>query len=110
MKEKLNKFSTACKDFKAAMIKRLEKPVSVCKLIFGYGIMISLFAGGALCFAYIAAFCIGGETATEICAFIKKYVIPTITYSTTILVLFGLLLMYLSGEVALSAKKTEKKK
>ena len=38
----------------------------------------------------------------------KSYIIPFVTYLGTIMVLFGLILMYLSGEVALSASKKKK--
>lgn len=89
--------------------KRLEKPLNVCRLIFGYGIMISLFVGGLTLFGYLAAMVIGGDTAVQICAFIKDYIIKWITYLSTVMVLLGLVIMYLSGEVALSAKKSKPK-
>lgn len=109
MKEKKNSFSESYRTVRAKIIKKLEKPVKILKLVFGYGIMISLFAGGATILGYIAALCIGGEGAVAICSFIKQYIIPAITYTSTIMVLFGIILMYLSGETALSAKKTPKK-
>ncbi len=109
MRERIKRFSESFNNFKQKVIKKLEKPVSVCKLIFGYGIMISLFVGGLTLLGYIVALCAGGELAVEICRVIKAYIIPAITYLSTIMVLFGLILMYLSGESALSAKKKEKK-
>ena len=109
MNEKKNTFSESYRAFRAKVIKKLEKPVSILKIIFGYGIMISLFVGGATILGYIVALCIGGDGAAAICAFIKQHIIPIITYISTIMVLFGILLMYLSGETALSAKKTPKK-
>ena len=73
--------------------------------------MLSLFVGGLTVIGYIVALVIGGEGAAAICTFIKKYIIPGVTYTSTAMVLLGLVAMYLSGEVALSAgkKKTEKK-
>ncbi|MBQ4071824.1 MAG: hypothetical protein IJD51_05380 [Clostridia bacterium] len=105
MREKLNNFRASYKEFKARLIKKLERPVAVCKLIFGYGIMLTLFAGGSLLLGYLVALILGGDAAAAICAFIKSYLIPVITYTTTVLVLFGIILMYLSGEMALTAKK-----
>ena len=82
-----------------------KKVASVFKIIFGYGIMICLFAGGLTFFGYVGALVIGGETASAICVFLYKTLIPIIIKTSTILVLFGLLTMYLSGEKALTASK-----
>ena len=79
----------------------LKKISDVFKIIFGYGIMIVLFAGGLTFFGYVAALIIGGETATSICTWIYKSFVPVMIYATTILILFGLLTMYLAGEKAL---------
>ena len=87
------------------MREKIKKIASVCKLIFGYGIMIVLFLGGLTFFGYIAALIIGGETATAICTWIYKSFIPVIIYASTILILFGLLSMYLAGEKALTPEK-----
>lgn len=84
------------------MKETLKKISDVFKLIFGYGIMIVLFAGGLTFFGYVAALFIGGETATAMCAWIYKTFIPIIIKSSTILILFGLATMYLAGEKALT--------
>lgn len=84
------------------MCKKISKGM---KTIFGYGIMICLFAGGLTFFGYLAALFIGGETATAICVFIYKTIIPIIIKASTILVLFGLLAMYFAGEMALTSNK-----
>ena len=60
------------------LCKKLSKGM---KTIFGYGIMICLFAGGLTFFGYLAALFIGGETATAICVFIYKTIIPIIIKS-----------------------------
>ena len=83
----------------------LRKISDVCKLIFGYGIMIVLFSGGLTFFGYVIALIIGGETATNICTWIYKSFIPVIIYASTILILFGLVTMYLAGEKALTPGK-----
>ncbi len=87
------------------MKEKLKKVSDVCKLIFGYGIEIVLFAGGLTFFGYVIALIIGGETATAICTWIYKSFIPVIIYASTILILFGLLTMYLAGEKALTPEK-----
>ena len=84
------------------MKETCKKIASVCKLIFGYGIMIVLFAGGLTFFGYLLALLIGGDTATAICTWIYKSFIPVIIYASTLLILFGLATMYLAGEKALT--------
>ena len=87
------------------MKETLKKISDVFKLIFGYGIMIVLFAGGLTFFGYVAALIIGGETATAICIWIYKSFVPVMIKTSTILILFGLLTMYLAGETALTPGK-----
>lgn len=89
------------------MKEKLKKIAEVCKLIFGYGIMIVLFAGGLTFFGYLAAFIIGGSAAEAICVFIYKKIVPVIIYASTILILFGVATMYLAGEKALTPEKKE---
>ncbi len=83
----------------------LHKIACVLRTIFGYGVLTGLFAGGLTFFGFIAAIIIGGDTATLICRIIYKEIIPVIVYGTTIMVLLGLLIMYLSGETALTVHK-----
>ena len=91
------------------MKETLKKISDVFKLIFGYGIMIVLFAGGLTFFGYVAALIIGGPTAESICTWIYKSFIPVVIYASTIIILFGLVTMYLAGEKALVPhKKTAK--
>ena len=91
------------------MKEALKKISGVFKVIFGYGIMIVLFAGGLTFFGYVIALIIGGETATAICTWIYKSFVPVMIYATTILILFGLLTMYLAGEKALTPGKKNMK-
>lgn len=84
-------------------MKELLKKISeVCKTIFGYSVMITLFVGGLTFFGYVAALIIGGDIAAAICDFIYKKIIPVMIYVNTSTVLFGLLSMYLAGEFALT--------
>lgn len=87
-----------------------KKLSNVLKTIFGYGIMIVLFAGGLTFFGYAAALIIGGDIATTICAVIYNNIIPVIIYGSVILVLLGLVAMYLNGEVALTPEKKQAQK
>ena len=82
-----------------------KKISSILRVIFGYGIMLCLFAGGLTFFGYLAALCIGGETAATICTVISKAITPVIIKTSTVMVLLGLLVMYLNGEAALTSDK-----
>ena len=87
-------------------MKELCKKISkALKTVFGYGILVCLFAGGLTFFGYVAALVIGGETAAAICVFLYKTVIPCIIKLSTCMVLLGLLAMYLNAEAALTASK-----
>lgn len=90
------------------MKETMKKISRVLKVIFGYGIMICLFAGGATFFGYIAALIIGGEPAAAICTFIYKTVMPVIVYASTSLIILGLVAMYLAGETALTSSTGKK--
>ncbi len=87
-----------------------KKLSNVLKTIFGYGIMISLFAGGLTFFGYVAALCIGGDIAAAICTVIYKYILPVIIYLSVSMVLLGLVAMYFAGEKALTPEKKQTKK
>ena len=87
-------------------MKEIMKKISdVAKLIFGYSTMITLLVGGLTFFGYVAALIVGGETAVTICHVIYKKIIPVMIYVNTSTVLFGLVAMYLAGELALTPSK-----
>lgn len=87
-------------------MKEIFKKISeVCKLIFGYGIMLTLFVGGLTFFGYVVALIIGGDVAAMICDIIYNKIIPVMIYISTVMVLFGLFAMYLAGELALTPSK-----
>lgn len=87
----------------------IKKIANIIEIVFGYGIMLSLFLGGISFFGYLAALIIGGETATIICNFIYKKFYPYLVYASSVLVLLGLFKMYLCGETALKAEGKKKK-
>ncbi len=87
-----------------------KKLSDILKTIFGYGIMVSLFAGGLTFFGYVAALIIGGNVATTICTVIYKNILPVIIYLSVSMVLLGLIAMYLAGEMALTPEKKKTQK
>lgn len=92
------------------MRKLLNKIADIISVIFGYGIMICLIGGGLTFFGYIAALCIGGDTAAMICTVIYKYIYPVLVILSTSMILLGLVRMYILGESDFSGKKKNKKK
>lgn len=89
------------------IVKKISKVLST---IFGYGIMLSLFVGGLTFFGYLIALFIGGDIAAEICTFLYKTVLPIVIKTSTIMVLLGVVVMYLNGEVALTSNKKKTSK
>ena len=92
------------------MKQTIKKISDICKLVFGYGIMIVLFVGGMTFFGYLAALIICGETATAMCTWIYNSLIPVLIKASTILILFGLFTMYLAGEKALVPRRKADKR
>lgn len=82
-----------------------EKIIRILKTVFGTGIFIALFGGGLSFFGYVAALCIGGTTAEAICHFIYKQYLPVMIYLSTVMILLGLVILYLSSDHALTAHK-----
>ena len=75
-------------------MKELVKKISeVLRTVFGYGIMICVFAGGLTFFGYLIALLVGGESAQMICTFIYKSFFPVIIKASTVLVILGLIVM-----------------
>ncbi len=92
------------------MKEKMKKVSDVLKVIFGYGIMITLFVGGLTFFGYLAALIIGGDTAVLICEVIYKKIVPVMIYASTSMVLLGLVAMYLAGEKSLTPSNPKLKK
>ncbi len=87
----------------------MKKIAEICKMIFGYGTMITLFAGGLTFFAYLVALIVGGDVAAKICDVTYNQVTPVIVKVSTVMILLGLVCMYLSGEKALTPSEKKKK-
>ena len=92
------------------MKEKMKKLSDILKVVFGYGIMISLFVGGLTFFGYVAALIVGGDTAAKICDFISNTVNKNMIYLSTIMILLGLVTMYLAGEKALTPSQSKKSK
>ena len=92
------------------MKNTLTKITSILKSVFGYGIMSCLFLGGLTFVGYVVALIVGGETAAIICDFIYKTFMPIVIYASNIFVLLGLVILYMSGEKALSVDDKNTKK
>jgi len=84
----------------------IEKIISAIKVIYGWAIFICLFVGGLTFFGFLAAFIIGGETATAICAFIYNKIFKVLIYGGNVAVMLGLICMYLRKELALTISDT----
>ena len=83
----------------------IKKITDFLSKVFAVGILLSLFVGGLTFFGYVAALIIGGETAALICTFLYKTVLPLCIKTSTIMVLLGLAIMYIRGEIALTPDK-----
>ncbi len=74
-----------------------RKIASVLEKIVGIAFAVCLFAGGLGFVGYIIAFCIGGETATEICTWIYKTYYVVLIKIGTISTLVTFLMIYFKG-------------
>ena len=88
--------------------EKVKKVADIIKIIYGYGIMICLFLGGATVVGFVVSMIIGGDVATQICTFIYKEFFHYLILFGGVVVLIGLLAMYLSGEKSLSVNKKKK--
>ena len=82
------------------------KKISIIFLtLFAAGVILALFAGALSFFGYVVALCIGGETATALCAFIYKQYFPWVIRICSVCVGAGLVGMYMNKVKALSFDK-----
>lgn len=91
------------------MKKVLDKITNILSLVFGYGILISIFIGGISFIGYVVALIVGGEMATTICTFIYKTIYPYLVYGTSVITVVGLVVMYIKGQTAFTTKIENKK-
>lgn len=83
----MEKFKNACK-----------KIASVMEWIIGIALAVCLFAGGLGFIGYVAAFCIGGETATAICTWLYKVYYVWLIKIGTVSTVAIFLMLYLRGD------------
>ena len=83
----MTKFQNVCKKF-----------ASVLEYLIGIALAICLFVGGLGIVGYMVAFCIGGDTAAEICTWIYKYFYGFLIQLATYTTLASFLLIYLKGD------------
>lgn len=82
-----------------------QKIANLLGTVYGVGIMIVLFVGALSFLGYVAAFIVGGETATLICTFIYKKAYPVLFLVSSLVVLLGLVKMYIAGEKSMVPTK-----
>lgn len=83
-----------------------QKFTDVLVTVFGYVVLAILILGGLSFFAFVVAFFIGGDAAAAITTFLSKKFYPILVMTSTISLLFAMLIFYLRGD--LSAKKKKK--
>ncbi len=75
----------------------MKKIASVLEWIIGIALALCLFLGGLGFFGFMAAFCIGGDTAAAICTFLSKTYYVYLIKASTITVLLCFVLQYVNG-------------
>lgn len=91
-------------------MKKIIKTITkILDFVFGLGIFICLFVGGATFFGYLAAFIIGGNIAATICDVIYNHIFKALIYGGNIIVLIGLLNMYLKKQKSLTVSDDKSK-
>lgn len=86
----------------------MKKVSDILLKIFAYGIIACLFAGGLSLVGYLVGLVIGGEAATNLCAWVFKTYLPWVIKATSVFTLIGLIGMYLSKQKALVATAEKK--
>lgn len=74
-----------------------KKIVSVLEWIIGIALACCLFLGGIGFLGFAAAFCIGGDTAAQICEFLSKTYYVYLIKLSTVTVLICFVLQYFNG-------------
>ena len=80
----------------------MKKVSDILLLIFAYGIIICLFAGGLSLVGYLIGIVIGGENATALCLWVFKTYLPWVIKATSLFTGIGLIGMYLGRRKSLS--------
>ena len=87
----------------------MKKLTDILLKVFSYGIIVCLFAGGLSLVGYIVALLIGGEAATDLCAWIFGTYLPWVIKATSVFTGIGLVGMYLNKQKALTATVEKEK-
>ena len=85
-----------------------EKITKILNTIFGWGIFLTLIAGGLAFFGFLIALIIGGESATALSVFIHKKYFPIVIRIASATILLGLIAMYFGKIEALSLTADKK--
>ena len=89
-----------------------NKAASLMEKIFGWGILLTLLAGGFAFLGYLAAFAAGGGengAGMRIALFIQEEYFPAVIVCAAISAAIGLLSLYLNGKEGLSLKGKQDK-
>ena len=92
------------------MKKFRDGAAAVIRVVFGWGIMITLLVGGLSFFGYLTALVLGGAAAETVCTFIYKQMYPILVLATYCMIALGLIKMYICGETVFSGRKKQEKK
>lgn len=79
----------------------MKKVANILLAIFSLGVLFAVIAGGISVIGYGIAIIVGGETATELCHWIRKEYFPFVIQATSVFVGAGLIGMYLEKKKAL---------
>ena len=75
-----------------------KKVVTVFEYSIGIALAVCLFVGGLGFFGYMAAFCIGGDTAVQICDWLYNDFYKALIIISTITTLVSFVLLYVRGD------------
>lgn len=76
----------------------MKKIVSVLEWTIGIVLACCLFLGGLGFFAFVVAFCVGGDTAAAICNFLSETYYAYLIKASTITVVLCFVLQYFNGD------------
>lgn len=77
-----------------------HRGAAVLEWLIGVAFAVCLFVGGLGFIGFVVAFCIGGDTATEICTWIYKSFYPVLIKIGTGATLATFIMLYLRGDAA----------
>lgn len=80
----------------------MKKIIEILYKLFGWGIYVSLLAGGLAFFGFLLGIVIGGPNATQLAVFLQKQYFPVVIKIASLTIGLGLMGMYLNKEQALS--------